>query len=262
MSILDKVIKEMKSYGDMGLPDGENGGGMGSKNPVVNAYRMNNILRRRQRAEEEEMNIDGGMRDADMPDDDDESYMDDKDYKMDMDMTTPPGDHEEMDNEEGLGMDDEGDTEEMKSFFQDNPAPTDDEVMQYAEERGIDMEQMRQEVYALIQSLLGGEDPVGDGEEDMGYDDEGMGDEEDMGDEIDFSAPMNGEEDEYDEEEEPKMQANRDIASGIDFQQDANDEANRSTPSRKRSGQRAGRNLRRRAGYLGKRRNAAGFMGV
>ena len=64
------------------------------------------------------------------------------------------------------------------------------------------------------------------------------------------------------EEEEPKMQANRDIASGIDFQQDANDEANRSTPSRKRAGQRAGRNLRRRSGRLGTRPNAAGFMGV
>jgi len=205
---LDKAIKEMKDYGDMGLPDGENGGGMGSKNPVVNAYRMNNILRRRQQAEEEEMNIDGGMRDADMPDDD-EAHMDDKDYKMDMDMTTPPGDHEEMDNEQGLGMDDEVDTEEMKSFFQDNTAPSDEEVQQYADERGIDMEQMRQEVYALIQSLLGDTDPVGDGEEDMG-DEMDMGGEEDMGDEIEFSAPMGSEEDEYDEEEEAKAPGWRD----------------------------------------------------
>ena len=211
MSILDKAIKEMKSYGDMGLPDGENGGGMGSENPVVNAYRMNNILRRRNQAEEEEMNIDGGMRDADMPDGD-EARMDDKDYGMDMDMDMPPGDHEEMDNEVGLGMDDDVDTEEMRSFFQDNPAPSDDEVMQYAEERGMDMEQMRQEVYALIQSLLGGEDPVGDGEENMDYDEQGM-DDEDMGDEIEFSAPMGGKEDEYDvrdEEEEARAPANRD----------------------------------------------------
>jgi len=201
---LDEAIKEMQNYGDMGLPDGENGGGMGSKNPVVNAYRMNNILRRRQQAEEEEMNIDGGMRDADMPDDD-EAHMDDKDYKMDMDMDMPPGDHEAMDNEEGLGMDGDVETEEMKAFFQDNEAPSDEEVQQYADERGIDMEQMRQEVYALIQSLLGAEDPVGDGEEDMGMDDEA-----DMGDEIEFSAPMSGEEDEYDEEEEAKAPARRD----------------------------------------------------
>lgn len=178
MSILDKAIKEMKNYGDMGLPDGENGGGMGSSNPIVNAYRMNNILRRAAMADEEEMKIDGGMRDADMPDD--EAEMDDKDYKMDI-----PGNEAgmEVDNMDGdeMGMDDEVDTEEMKAFFQDNAAPSDEEVQEYADERGIDMEQMRQEVYALIQSLLGGEDPVGDGEEDMG-------------DEIEFSAPMSDEE--------------------------------------------------------------------
>lgn len=179
---LDKAIKEMRSYGEMGLPDGETAGGMGdtSKNPVVNAYRMNNILRRQQRAEEEEMNIDGGMRDADMPDD--EAHMDDKDYKMDM-----PGneagmevDSMDMDAEDGMGGD--VDTEEMKQFFQDNPSPSDEQVMQYAEERGIDMEQMRQEVYALIQSLLGDQDPVGDGETDAELAD----------DEIEFSAPING----------------------------------------------------------------------
>jgi len=131
-----------------------------------------------------------------------------------MDMTMPPGDHEEMDNEEGLGMDDEADTEEMKAFFQDNTAPSDEEVQQYADERGIDMEQMRQEVYALIQSLLGDTDPVGDGEEDMG-DEMDMGGEEDMGDEIEFSAPMGSEEDEYDEEEEAKAPGWRDNDSKI-----------------------------------------------
>ena len=220
MSILDKAIKEMKNYGDMGLPDGENGGGMGSqesKNPVVNAYRMNNILRRQQRAEEEEsrMDIDGGMRDADMPDD--EMGMDGEEGGMEMDMDMEP-----MDNEQGLGMDDEVDTEEMKAFFQDNPAPSDEEVMQYADERGIDMEQMRQEVYELIQSLLGDSDPVGDGEEEGGMEmdmdmggEEGMGDEEDMGDEIEFSAPMNGgmEKRPHDEEEEAKAPALRDKVS-------------------------------------------------
>jgi hypothetical protein len=92
----------------------------------------------------------------------------------------------DMDAEDDMGA--EVDTEEMKSFFQDNPAPSDEEVAQYAQERGIDMEQMRQEVYALIQSLLGDQDPVGDGEEDMG-------------DEIEFSAPMNGNEDMPDEED-------------------------------------------------------------
>lgn len=207
---LDDAIKEMKNYGDMGLPDGENGGGMGSqesKNPVVNAYRMNNILRRQQRAEEEEsfMDIDGGMRDAEMPDD--EEGMGGEEGGMEMDM-------EPMDNEQGLGMDGEGDTEEMKAFFQDNPAPSDEEVMQYADERGIDMEQMRQEVYELIQSLLGDSDPVGDGEEEGGMEmDMDMGDdEEDMGDEIEFSAPMNKnmEERPRDEEEEAKAPAKRD----------------------------------------------------
>ena len=187
---LDKAIKEMRSYGEMGLPDGETAGGMGdtSKNPVVNAYRMNNILRRQQRAEEEEMNIDGGMRDADMPDD--EAEMDDKDYGMDM-----PGDEDAMGMDMSMDMDDMGDdmggdvdTEEMKSFFQENPTPSDEEVMQFASERGIDMEQMRQEVYALIQELLGAQDPVGDGEADAEF---AAGDD----DEIEFSAPIDREED-------------------------------------------------------------------
>jgi hypothetical protein len=184
---LDKAIKEMRSYGEMGLPDGETAGGMGdtSKNPVVNAYRMNNILRRRQKAEEEEMSIDGGMRDADMPDD--EEQMDDKDYSMDM-----PGDEDAMGMEMDVDVDamDDGavDTEEMKSFFQENPTPSDEEVMQFASERGIDMEQMRQEVYALIQELLGSQDPVGDGEADAEF---AAGDD----DEIEFSAPIDKEED-------------------------------------------------------------------
>lgn len=99
----------------------------------------------------------------------------------------------------------------MKAFFQDNAAPSDEEVQQYADERGIDMEQMRQEVYALIQSLLGDSDPVGDGEEDMG---------DDMGAEIEFAAPMGGEvPNEEDlaraEEEEAKAPANREIARAI-----------------------------------------------
>jgi len=207
---LDKAIKEMKNYGDMGLPDGENGGGMGSQAPsnnkIVNAYKLNNILRRRQQAEEEETQMG-----------DDEAYMDDKDYKMDMpgneagdEVPNMDGDEMGMDGDE-MGMGSEVDTEEMKAFFQDNEAPSDEEVQQYADERGIDMEQMRQEVYALIQSLLGDSDPVGDGEEDMGMDDE-----VDMGDEIEFSAPMDGEEDEYDEEEEAKAPAERDRMKAID----------------------------------------------
>jgi len=80
------------------------------------------------------------------------------------------------------------DTEEMKSFFQENPTPSDEEVMQFASERGIDMEQMRQEVYALIQELLGSQDPVGDGEADAEF---AAGDD----DEIEFSAPIDKEED-------------------------------------------------------------------
>jgi hypothetical protein len=173
---LDKAIKEMRNYGDMGLPDGENGGGMGSvsKNPVVNAYKMNNILRRRQQAEEEEMSMGGEDRESEMSMGD-EMGMDAEDGDMEMDMDMGGMDDEGMDDEMGGE-----DTEEMKQFFQDNPSPSDEEVTQYAEERGIDMEQMRKEVYALIQSLLGDQDPVGDGEEDMG-------------DEIEFSAPIDDE---------------------------------------------------------------------
>lgn len=233
---LDSAIREMKNYGDMGLPDGENGGGMGSsKNPVVDAFRMNSILRRRQQAEEEEMNMEQGMRDDEMPDD--EMGMDGEEGGMEMDMDMEP-----MDNEQGLGMDDEGDTEEMKAFFQDNPAPTDDEVMQYAEERGIDMEQMRQEVYTLIQSLLGDQDPVGDGEEEGGMEmDMDMGDgEEDMGDEIEFSAPMDSGDD-YDEEEEAKAPALRDRMSILKNN-------SKHTVGDKRFWQRAGRKDKRLSG--------------
>ena len=179
---LDKALKEMRSYGEMGLPDGETSGGMGdtSKNPVVNAYRMNKILRHRQKAEEEEFNIDGGMRDAEMPDDEMDMDAACCDDEMDMDM--------EMGSDEEMGGD--IDTEELKAFFQENPSPSDEEITAFAEERGVDMQQMRQEVYALIQELLGGQDPVGDGEADAEFaDDEGADDE------IEFSAPMSGEED-------------------------------------------------------------------
>ena len=47
---------------------------------------------------------------------------------------------------------------------------------------------MRQEVYALIQELLGSQDPVGDGEADAEF---AAGDD----DEIEFSAPIDKEED-------------------------------------------------------------------
>jgi hypothetical protein len=234
---LDKAIKEMKSYGDMELPDGEPSG-----NKVVNAYKMNNILRRQQRAEEEEFNIDGAMRDEN-----DEARMDDKDYKMDM-----PGDEggAEMDMDMDIDMGDEegmddmgGDTEEIKSFFQDNPEPSDEEVVQFAQERGMDMEDMRKEVYALIQNLLGDSDPVGDGEADMEM---GMDDEADMGDEIEFSAPINGDEEMRDEEEEAKAPANRD--RDVQFQNTMRTrnkptvaDDNASTPNTKRLKQSYGR---------------------
>ncbi len=189
---LDKAIKEMRSYSDMGLPDGETGGGMGSQgnNKIANAYKMLKKQQRNepeewlktrqhaQRAEEEETEMDD-MRGMDTSDD---VEMDDKDYKMDIPGNEAGMEVPNMDDE--LGMDAEVDTEEMKAFFQDNPAPSDEEVQQYADERGIDMEQMRQEVYELIQSLLGASDPVGDGEDDMDAA------EDDMGGEIEFSAPV------------------------------------------------------------------------
>jgi len=52
-------------------------------------------------------------------------------------------------------MDDmENGTEELKQFFMDNPEPADEEIAMYAEEHGMDLQDMRQAVYRLIQSLL------------------------------------------------------------------------------------------------------------
>ncbi len=224
MSHLDKAIKEMRSYGDMGIPDGENGQGMGDtqpipdgkgRNKVVDAYKMNSILRNRNRAEEEEMNLtsgmNGGMSGEQYPQDEEgdeglspdefqdqlageEGLGDDMGMEMDMDM--------EMGGEEGDGANDE-----MKNFFTDNPTPSDDEIAQYAQERGMDMEQMRQEVYALIQSLLdtqaGGDAVDGDmfggieadGEMEMDgdmSDEDGLGADMEMGSDDTDGAKMSG----------------------------------------------------------------------
>lgn len=190
----------MQSYGDMGIPDGEGGMGMGDTKmipdgkgggKVIDAYKMNSILRRQQRAEEEEMNMtsgmNGGMSGEQYPQDDEEAEgLSPNEFQdqlageegMGDDMGMEGG----MEGDMEMGMDDESsDTGEMQQFFSDNPTPSDEEVAQYAQERGIDMQQMRQEVYALIQSLL---DTQGGGEGDLFGDIEAAGDEEmDMGDE-------------------------------------------------------------------------------
>lgn len=125
---LEKVIEEMRSYNDMGMPDGEGSMGMGSvstlgmrgghQGKAIKAYKMNDILRSRNQAEEEE-----GL--------------------------------DSVDNMDDYESDDMGDnTEELKQFFMDNPTPSDEEISIYAEEKGMDLEEMRQAVYALIQSLL------------------------------------------------------------------------------------------------------------
>jgi len=150
---LDKVIEEMNDYSSMGMPDGEGSMGMGTPQSMgvrgsrrgdkkLKAYKLNDLLdpRNRNRAEEEE---DG------------------------MDMDAEMGD---MDN---------GHTEELKSFFMDNPSPSDEEVAMKAEEMGLDLEGMRKAVYALIQSLLPSDEEDMDNDMnvdmDMDMDDEGMG---------------------------------------------------------------------------------------
>jgi len=162
---LDKVIKEMKDYGNMGMPNGEGAMGMGSVEPigglrggrngkkVIKAYELNDVLRTRNRAEEEE-----GM--------DDYESMDDMSGMDDME-----------------GMDDGGNNEELQQFFTDNPEPSDEEIAMYAEEHDMDLQAMRKAVYSLIQSLLPDSE---EGMDDM----EGMDAEADMGDEegLDFSV--------------------------------------------------------------------------
>lgn len=165
MSLLKKAIKEMRSYGEMGLPDGESGMGMGSadvsrgeKPSLASAYRMNKIMRHRNAAEEEEMGMEPEMgMDDEMPADD-------------------------MEAEDPVGG-----VEEIKQFFMDNPTPSDEEVAQYAEEHGIDMQQMRQEVYELIQSLLGTTDEERSDMEEL-PDEEMSADAEGEDDEIEFNT--------------------------------------------------------------------------
>lgn len=153
--ILDKVIEEMGSYGDMGIPDGEGSMGMGTvsnmdvrrpgSGKAIKAYKMNDILRSKNRSEEEE-----GFDDMDS----------------------------DMDNYETDELD--GDIEELKQFFMDNPSPTDEEISMYADEHGMDLEEMREAVYDLIQSLLP--------EDEENIDDESDSLSDENNDEIDFSV--------------------------------------------------------------------------
>ncbi len=155
---LDKVIKEMNNYGEMGLPDGTGSMGMGSVSPMalrggnqgkaIKAYKLNDVLRHKNQAEEEEgLNDTEGM----------------NDYESD-----------DMDNN----------TEELKQFFIDNPEPADEEIAAYAEEKGIDLQQLRKDVYALIQSLLQDDE---DNMDDYESDDEPT-DDFDNDNDIDFSV--------------------------------------------------------------------------
>jgi len=93
----------------------------GHQGKAVKAYKLNDILRTRNRAEEEEdfSDMDGEM----------------GDMNGDMDM-------------------DDGNNEELQQFFTDNPTPSDEEIAMYADEHEMDLEGMRQAVYSLIQSLL------------------------------------------------------------------------------------------------------------
>jgi len=138
---LKKVIEEMGGYAGMGSGGESNMGmrsagtvgvmgGHHSKDNKLKAYKLSDLLQSRLNSDEEE---DLGDIDTDVD-----------------------------------GMDDDmGDdnVEELKQFFIDNPAPADEEIAAYAEAHNMDLEEMRQAVYSLIQSLLP------DDEEDMGDED-------------------------------------------------------------------------------------------
>jgi len=156
MSILDKVIKEMGGYGDMGIPDNKDmmdaTTTTATDSPVVRkAYRLSDILRHRTQSEEEEFNT--------LEDDTDD-----------------------------LG--------EIKQFFIDNPEPSDEDVEAFAEEHGLDMQEMRRLVYSLISSLLDEEEPMDDDMSDDDMSDDDMSDDDsmdsdvDFGDEIDFKSKV------------------------------------------------------------------------
>jgi len=132
---LDRVIKEMQQYSDMGMPDGEGVMGMGDTSSLgmrgrrsdvkLKAYKLNDILQRRNRAEEEELDM--------------------------------------------YSMNNKPNVVELKQFFMDTPSPTDEEIADYAEQHGMDLQDMRQAVYALIQSLLPSDD-MQDIDSEMGSD--------------------------------------------------------------------------------------------
>jgi len=227
MSILKKVLNELSPYGEMGLPTGQGSQGIGNEDSqqkntkLTAAYKLqklaqnhqtdmqgnapqslNDRLRHHTRAEEEEndMNYDMGGGE-DYPSDEEMGGMEDEINQTSMnDMS--------MDD---MGMDvgeDGVDIEEVKNFFTDNPSPTDEEIAQYAGERGIEMDQLRQEVYALIQSLL----DAAKGDEEMGMDDtQGMDDMDGMSSDDDMSAD---EEDMGDEQS--GLNTKFDFSSGID----------------------------------------------
>jgi len=235
MSILKKVLNELSPYGEMGLPTGQGSQGIGNNDSqtkntkLTAAYKlqklarnhpdhhdeqnansaqsMNDRLRHHARAEDEEedgMNFDMGGGEH-YPSDDEMGGMEDE---MNQTSMNDMGDMDMGDVE--MGMDDCGDVdvEEVKNFFSDNPSPSDEEIAQYAGERGIEMDQLRQEVYALIQSLLDVE-----GGEEMGMDDEmaGVDDMDGMDSGDDMSAD---EEDMGAEEDNPKTKF--DFSSGVD----------------------------------------------
>lgn len=149
---MDDVIKEMSDYSNLGLPNGEGSMGMGTPGRaeggrIKDAYKINSLLRNRNAGEQQE------------------DTLDDMDGAGEMDF--------EVGNDGD--MEAEGNVEEIKAFFMDNPDPSDEEVMQYAEENGMDMQEMRKAVYSLIQSLLPSDEEGMD--DDMGdYDDMGDGD--------------------------------------------------------------------------------------
>lgn len=154
---LDKVIEEMGNYSEMGMPTGEGAMGMGvpyksEGGRVKDAYKINSILRNRNHAEQQEDTVD--------------------------DVEIEPGD--EMNDYED-NMNDEDNVEEIKTFFMDNPDPSDQEVMQYAEEHDMDMQEMRKTVYRLIQSLLSSDEENMDDYDKMGNDEGNVSMDMDMG---------------------------------------------------------------------------------
>ena len=116
----------------------------------------------------------------------------DRDYDVDQGQCFDCGDDENAEYDSKISV------EEVKEFFKNNSHPSSEEIMQFAQEHGISLEELRTLVFDLIADLMS---KYSDDEGEMDYRDEEYGDEysDDYEDEDydDYSARRN-----YDEEDE------------------------------------------------------------